>query len=206
MTMRNSLRSNSSTALNLLDTTAHEVAAFASLIRPFQRAIYLAALAIVSNPEEALEIAQDTAVQAFKSAANIDAVRHFKTWLIGIAVDEARAFLRDRKRISIDDVFSEDELELGVCDFRNASFSRTQWLSADAIANAVWRIPRKDRLVLFLRDVLLLTNAEAACIIGITETAVRVRLARARFELCGRLMSVSVKDNESGCSGILASC
>ena len=110
------LRFDSSTAANIPGPTLDGVAAFAALIRPFERAIYLAALALVNEPEEALEIAQETVVRAFKSAAKMCPLQQFKMWMIATAIEQARAFLRDKKRINIDEVFADDEVD--ECDFR----------------------------------------------------------------------------------------
>jgi RNA polymerase sigma-70 factor, ECF subfamily len=200
--MQNSLKVNSVTTANITDPARHGVAAFAALIRPFERAIYLAALALVNEPEEALEIAQETVVRAFKSAAKMCPLQQFKAWMIATAIEQARAFLRDKKRINIDEVFADDEVS--VCDFRRDPRSLTRALSADALAKAVSRLPLRDRLVLFLRDVLLLTTTEAATIIGISERTVRLRLARARFGLCDIVMLDPADHSVSKCSGTMA--
>jgi RNA polymerase sigma-70 factor, ECF subfamily len=202
MVMRNSLRFDSSIAANIPSPTLHGVAAFVALIRPFERAIYLAALALVNEPEEALQIAQESIVRAFNSAAKMCPSHQIKTWLIALAIEQARAFLRDQKHIDIDEMFADDEVS--ECELWCDSRSHPQALSTDALAKAVSRLPRKDRLVLFLRDVLLLTTTEAAAIIGISERTVRLRLARARFGLCNLVMLDTVDRTVSECSEIMA--
>jgi RNA polymerase sigma-70 factor, ECF subfamily len=161
-----------------------ELDAFMALVRPFERAIYLVALAFVSNSEEALEIAQETVVQAFRSLSNISESEQLTTWLTGIVLREARTFLRDRKRTNCDDVFmgdGEDGVEFG---------SRQQKLTSGSIFEAMKELPRRDRVVLFLRDVLHLTTTESENLLGVSGKTIRIRLARARFELCGNLACV----------------
>src|SRR3954469_1415340 len=177
--MRNSQSFDSSASANISDPTLQGLAAFIALIRPFERAIYLVAMAIVNEPEEALLIVRQCVLLAFRSTAKMLPVPQFKTWLVALAIEHARAFLRQKKRISIDEIFADDEA--GECDFGRDPRGDMRGLSADVLAEAVSALPRKDRLVLFLRDVLQLTTGEAANLLGISEHTIRLRLARARF-------------------------
>ncbi len=171
-----------------------QVASYAALVRPFERTIYLVALAFVNNAEEAVEIAQETVFRAFRSLATLGQAEQFKTWLIRIASSEARAFLRGRKQINCDDVIMDEEAD----DFEYTPHPLTQWdprpidvikqkQTRDALREALEGLPRKDRVILFLRDVLRLTTTESAKVLGVSEQTIRKRLARARFELCGGL-------------------
>src|ERR1700756_424226 len=59
----------------------------------------------------------------------------------------------------------------------------------DSLRRAIVSLPIQYREVLFLRDVKNLDTAETAWILNITSGAVRVRLLRARIQVCGTLTS-----------------
>jgi RNA polymerase sigma-70 factor, ECF subfamily len=171
-----------------------QIAAFAALVRPFERAIYLVGLAFVYNPEEAVDVAQETVFRAFRSIAELTHAQQFRSWLIGIGVSEARTFLREIEHQDCDDVFVEDETDK--LEFAPGPLSNWESIPADAmgqrhtrdtLSEALGRLPRKLRVVLFLRDVLSLTTTETAKLIGVSEQTIRTRLARARFAMCGDL-------------------
>src|SRR5215813_8814586 len=69
--------------------------AFYELIRPYQRRVYAAAFAITRNDAEAEDVAQETMLRAFKKLRQFRAESRFSTWLIQIAVNEAR--MRNRR-------------------------------------------------------------------------------------------------------------
>jgi RNA polymerase sigma-70 factor (ECF subfamily) len=179
--------------------TSSQVAAFAALVRPFERAIYLVALAFVNHPEGAMEVAQESVFRAFRSNAKVSHAEQLKSWLITIVIDEARFFLREREQVDCDDVTMDDEPEnLGI-----APCPVTQWgpipdsatslqKTRDTLNAALGRLARKFRVVLFLRDVLGFTTTETSTVLGVSEDTVRTRLARARLAMCCDLTQVTV--------------
>src|SRR5213593_3040950 len=72
--------------------------AFYELVRPHERGIYLAALSIVNNDADAEEVAQEAILKAFKAIARFRAEAKFSTWIIQIAINEARMKLRKDRR------------------------------------------------------------------------------------------------------------
>ena len=74
--------------------------AFALLVERFQRKIFRVAYAIVRDDLEADAITQDTFVQAYTHLAKFQGRAEFETWLIRIAINRSRDFLRRRKFVS----------------------------------------------------------------------------------------------------------
>src|SRR2546428_9387373 len=68
---------------------------FYELIRPYERRVYSAALAILRNEADAEDVAQEAVLKAFKHIRQFRAEARFSTWLIQITVNEAR--MRRRK-------------------------------------------------------------------------------------------------------------
>src|SRR5499425_3097140 len=72
--------------------------AFYQLIRPYERRVYAAASAILRNEADAEDCAQEAVLKALKHIRQFRAEARFSTWLIQIAVNEAR--MRRRKQRS----------------------------------------------------------------------------------------------------------
>src|SRR5580704_403605 len=70
----------------------HEL--FYELIRPHERRVYAAALAILRNEADAEDTAQEAVLKAFKHLRQFRAEARFSTWLIQIVVNEARMRIR----------------------------------------------------------------------------------------------------------------
>ena len=68
---------------------------FYELIRPYERRVYSATFAILRNAEDAEDAAQEAMLKAFKHIRQFREEARFSTWLIQIAVNEAR--MRRRK-------------------------------------------------------------------------------------------------------------
>ena len=69
--------------------------AFYELVRPYERAVFLAALSIVKNDADAEEVAQEAVLKAFKGLSRFRKEAKFSTWLIQIAINEAK--MKSRK-------------------------------------------------------------------------------------------------------------
>ena len=67
-----------------------ELELFHQLIRPYESRVYSAAFAILRNQEDAEDAAQEAVLKAFKHIRQFRAEARFSTWLIQIAVNEAR--------------------------------------------------------------------------------------------------------------------
>ena len=95
--------------------------AFYELMRPYERAVYFAAMGVVNNPADAEEVAQEAVLKAFNGLSKFRREAKFSTWLIQITINEARMkFRKDRKSLyeSIDDQRSDEDGDLyakGLC-------------------------------------------------------------------------------------------
>jgi RNA polymerase sigma-70 factor (ECF subfamily) len=65
----------------------HEL--FYELVRPYERRVYAAALAILRNEQDAEDAAQEAMLKAFANIQKFRAEARFSTWLIQITVNEA---------------------------------------------------------------------------------------------------------------------
>jgi RNA polymerase sigma-70 factor (ECF subfamily) len=72
-----------------------ETELFYELIRPYERRVFVIAFTILRNEQDAEDAAQDAFLKAFKYLAQFRSESRFSTWLIQVAINEAR--LRQRK-------------------------------------------------------------------------------------------------------------
>jgi RNA polymerase sigma-70 factor, ECF subfamily len=167
---------------------------FYDLIRPYERAVFLAATSILGNEADGEEVAQEAMLKAFKNLARFRRESKFSTWLIQIAINEAKMKLRkDRRHLyeSIENGQRNDDGDYIPTDFADwreiPSDSLEQAELREALQKALMSLPEKYRTVLILRDVQHLSIAETAQALGITEENVKTRTSRARLQMRDQL-------------------
>jgi RNA polymerase sigma-70 factor (ECF subfamily) len=163
---------------------------FYQLVQPYERAVFIAATSILRNDADAEEIAQEAMLKAFKYLPRFRRESKFSTWLIQIAINEAKMRLRkDRRRLyeSIDEGQSTAEGDYIPTDFADwrqiPSDALEQSELRQALKKAIQSLAEKYRTVLILRDVQQMSIAETAQILGISEENVKTRTSRARLQL-----------------------
>jgi RNA polymerase sigma-70 factor (ECF subfamily) len=164
--------------------------AFYGLVRPCERAVYVAAVSILNNPADAEEVAQEAVLKAFSGLARFRGEAKFSTWLIQITINEARLKLRkDRRHLydSVDEQRTDEEGEYFPKDFADWREVPSEALQRrelrEALKRAIAALSPKYREVLILRDVQHLSTEETARVLGITEGSVKTRLLRARLQM-----------------------
>jgi RNA polymerase sigma-70 factor (ECF subfamily) len=164
--------------------------AFYELVRPFERAIYFAAMGVLNNPTDAEEVAQEAVLKAFNALPNFRFEAKFSTWIIQIAINESRMKLRKDRRHLYDSIDQEREDEEGdyrpkdLADWREIPSEELQRKELrEALQRAMAALAPKYREVLVLRDVQHVNIAETARILEITEASVKTRLLRARLQM-----------------------
>jgi RNA polymerase sigma-70 factor (ECF subfamily) len=174
---------------------AGEKELFHALIVPYERAVYLTVLSLLKSEAEAEDAAQDAFVKAYRYLNTFRADSRFSTWLISIALNEARSRLRKASRVAIESLDEYQEEHEG--DFTPALLTDWREIPSEAlerrelqatIRSAVEELPLIYREVLVLRDLEERDPAETAELLGISSNLVKVRLHRARMMLQKRLV------------------
>ena len=73
-----------------------ESSLFAELVKPYERRVYVTALALLRNEADAQDVAQEAILKAFIHLRQFRGESRFSTWLIQITVNEAR--MRQRRQ------------------------------------------------------------------------------------------------------------
>lgn len=159
------------------------------LIRPHERRVYIIALSYMKNKEDAEDVAQETFVRAIQHLSTFRGDSKFGTWLISIALNEARNRLRRRaaaRVVPYDEAWSEDvpaspahSRDWGELPSEIVEREETSKL----IKHAVEMLPDIYQRVFLLRDVEELNQNDTARLLDISTALVKVRLHRARAML-----------------------
>lgn len=168
---------------------AGEKALFHELIRPYERAVYLAAYSVLRNPADAEEVAQETLLKALTNLAQLRADDKFKSWLLQIAYNESRMRLRKDHKDLYEPLEGEgsDDAEFQPQEFADWRDVPSEVLEKkeirQAVARALLTLSDKYRQVFVLRDVQHLSVEETARVLGISKPAVKTQLLRARLQM-----------------------
>jgi RNA polymerase sigma-70 factor, ECF subfamily len=187
---------------------AGERALFHELVRPYEKSVYFAAFSVLQNQDDAEDAAQETILKALKNLHTFRAEAKFSTWLVSIALNEARGRLRHARLIEFDSIDAEPNEELG--DFTPAVISDWREVPLEALErkelrellrNALQDLPEMYREVLVLRDMQEFSIAEAAATLGVNEGVVKTRLLRARL-MMQKQLAPKLNTGRSGLLGI----
>ncbi|HLH07589.1 MAG TPA: sigma-70 family RNA polymerase sigma factor [Terriglobales bacterium] len=182
---------------------------FHELIRPYEKAVYLTAYSLLQNEADAEEVAQEAVLKAYRKLATFRGDAKFSTWLITIAVNEARGRLRHARLIafeSIDEPADEDSdvVPAVISDWReipNETLERKE--VRDLLRQAMESLPQAYREVFVLRDVEEMNIAETAEALGINEQLVKTRLLRARL-MMQKILAPQLKTRRTGFLGFFS--
>lgn len=173
-----------------LDALQHkDKQAFAELVDQNSERIYRLALKMTGNSQDAEDVLQETFIKAFNHIESFEGRSKVSTWLYRIAVNESLMLLRKRKDgiIDIDAGVKTDNgdiLPRQIIDW--CCLPEKELMSGEArehIKQAIRKLSDANRAAFLLRDVEGLSTRETAKALDISESAVKVRLMRARMQL-----------------------
>ena len=157
---------------------------FELLMRRYNERVYRAARAITRDDREAEDVIQQAYVSAFAKLRQFRGEARFSTWLTRIAVNEALARVRARRKY---EWFDETAASVGSLASASASADPERQAVAaelrELLERAIDALPDGSREVFVLRDVEGLSTAEAAAVLGVSDDVVKTRLSRARAAL-----------------------
>ena len=186
---------NIQTDISITALQAGDRAEFARLVDMASAPIYRLGLKMLGNPQDAEDVLQNTFLKALQSLKNFEGRSTPLTWLYRIAVNEALMLIRrQRPQVEIAEEPQEDADDLPApvqltdwCCLPESDFLSAE--SRQALDAAISTLPEKLRIVFLLRDIEGLSIHDTSDALGLTETAVKTRLLRARLHLRERLSS-----------------
>ena len=152
--------------------------AWFKLVKQFEKPIYHYCLRMLGNPDDAVDLLQETFMSVYKSLDNFRFDSSFKTWAIRIAHFRCVEFYRKRKVCqSLDnapEAYSEDN-----CPELNL-FNRQ---SGESVVSALSILPWEQRSVVELKFFQHFTFEQIAVQLDISQNTVKSRLYSALKKL-----------------------
>ena len=164
--------------------------AFGDLVRATYEDTYSLALRLVGNPEDAQDVAQDTYLRAFRAIGRFRGEASIATWLYRITTNCATTLIARRRRVNHDSLPDGDAV-VDDCPEHDPQLRADTADLRERVIAALGALPVKLRSVIVLRDIYDLSHDAIARQLGITESAAKVRLHRARQKLRAALFDAS---------------
>jgi RNA polymerase sigma-70 factor (ECF subfamily) len=184
---------------------------FHELIQPFEKSVYFAAFSVLQNQQDAEDVAQETVLKALKNLHTFRAESKFSTWLVSIAINEARGRLRHARVLqfeSVDERPQEDNAGVTpavITDWREVPLQALERKELrQLLQSAISSLPEIYREVLLLRDVEDFSIAETAAALGVSDGVVKTRLLRARL-MMQKILAPQLASKRSGLFGLFRS-
>ncbi|MEW6405932.1 MAG: sigma-70 family RNA polymerase sigma factor [Chloroflexota bacterium] len=168
-------------------------AEFARLVDLATPAIYRLGLKMLGDPQEAEDVLQNTFLKALEALPQFEGRSNPMTWLYRIGVNEALMVMRRRKpqvRIADEPENESDDITPPVQLTDWCCLPESEFVSAEArkaLDEAIRTLPERLRVVFLLRDIEGLSIQETMDTLGLSDTAVKSRLLRARLHLREKL-------------------
>ena len=150
---------------------------FARLVERYTGAVYNLCYRMLGNAQDAEDAAQEIFLRAYTRLQSFDSSRRFSTWLLSIASNHCIDRLRRRRYtwMTLDDVaFQLPSTQAG------PERSALEHEQQTAVQAALQTLPEQYRLVLVLRYWQDMSYEEIMALTGLTESALKTRLHRAR--------------------------
>lgn len=172
---------------------AGDRSAFDDLVRATYIDSYTLAYRLTGDEDDARDVVQEAYLRAYRGLKRFRGDAQFSTWMYRITANCAATFLGKRTRNRHDELTDElvgDERATTVEPEASVDAAATR----DRLQAALRRLPPRLRAVVVLRDVYDLPHESIAAELGITESAAKVRLHRARHKLRADLVTMREHD------------
>lgn len=183
---------------------AGETGLFEVLMRRYNQRLYRVVWSILLDAAEAEDVIQDAYVRAFQHLDQFEGRSQFSTWLTKIAIYEASARRKKRRRlVALDTLEPYANERLMAAETESPPSAEERLFTRDLrglLERAVAALPPIYRQVFVLREVEGLSTGETADALGLSRTAAKVRLFRAR-----RLLRERIEQLTEGATGEILS-
>ncbi|RUS45668.1 RNA polymerase sigma factor [Cohnella sp. AR92] len=150
--------------------TAGDSEAFITLIRQLENSLHFMAKSLLSKDEDVADALQETILKAYKAVSALREPKYFKTWIFRILINECR------------NLIAQHSGSIAYAEVPPVSSYSGDYEKVD-LREAVDRLDEPQRLAVILHYFEDLPLRQVARILDISESAVKMRLSRARDAL-----------------------
>jgi RNA polymerase sigma-70 factor (ECF subfamily) len=170
--------------------------AFERLVQLTQKDVYSLAYRMMGNPDDAAEASQDTYLKLLRVIRSFRGDAKFSTWLYRVTSNVCLTTLRKRSRraqeVALD---SEDWTEVASEAEGPQEQAERAW-DKQRVERALTQISENYRVVVVMKDIYGFPISHIAKELKVSESAVKVRLFRARRRLKDILTEPSTEKND----------
>ncbi len=171
---------------------ANDPRAYEELLEQYADMVYRVAYRVLGDPHDAEDATQETFLAVYRNIQNFRGEAKFTSWLYRIAYNQAVQILRKRQRdrgqVRVDDIEDADEFFLpdDITPLPE-EFLQSQQLR-ECIQELLMELSPKLRAAFVLHEIEGLPLREVAEILEASESAVKMRVHRARLHLQRRIL------------------
>ena len=169
--------------------------AFDEIVRATYVDSYTLAFRLVGDEEDAKDVVQEAYIRAYRGLKRFRGDAQFSTWLYRITANCAATCLSRRGRHR-HELLEDDEDVIDTQPRHDPELRVEQGALRDRLRVALDELPPRLRAVIVLRDIYDLPHEAIAAELGISESAAKVRLHRARRRLREKLYPLAGEDGE----------
>lgn len=181
----------------MLQVRDGDMKAFERLVELNQRAVIGTVARMLNNIDDAHDIAQQVFVRVWRSAERYEPSAKFTTWLFTITRNLVFNEIRRRgrkKEVSLEEQAEDHHRDHAAPGRHNPDSAVQQSELEDAIDRAIQTLPEKQRLAVSLRRYEDMPYEDICEILGMSLSAVKSLLFRARNELKEKLAAYLDED------------
>ena len=158
-------------------------AAFSRLAERHQHEVFTLAMRLAGDRDLAADISQEALLRAWRGIGKFRGEAKFSSWLYRITVNVAWSQLSRRKRTQESPLDVVENMAAPVSRFSHPELALEAASLRGRLRRALFALPQRGRVVVVLRDVYGWSHAEISEALGISVSAAKVRLHRARKRL-----------------------
>jgi len=162
--------------------------AFDALYSKYKHAVYALCLRKTGHAADAEDLTQEVFLQVYRRVSSLRNSAAFKPWLFRVATNIILMHSRRRRVFPMSLHYISDPETSGVIDVVRALIGLAcEPIERIALARAIGGLPKCRRAVLVLHDIKGMSHREIAASLGVSSSATRSNLSRARHQLRGIL-------------------
>lgn len=163
--------------INSRDTTA-----FGILYDRYEKMVYNKCYQFVSNKEEAKDLAHDVFLQVFIKINTFKGTAKFSSWLYSVCYNFCVNYINRNKEKKISSQSNDIDEEYSLSQDEVSDETLLE-LKAEKLQKALVLIPPEDKMILQMKYQDDISIKELQQVLEISESAVKMRLARAKEKL-----------------------